>query len=303
VAVPNVVGLTQASATTAIQNAGLVRGTLTMASSNTVAAGHVISETPAPATQVNAGSAVNLVVSSGPAQVAVPNVVGLTQASATTAIQNAGLVRGTVTMASSNTAAADRVISETPAAATQVNAGSAVNLVVSSGPVVVVGPMIVSFNVLFGSQTYNVSSSTRNRLPWQISGIQVVFSETIASGGAGSLSGVTVTGFSGLGTNTLTWSIKPVTEGNLMTALAGSGPAALMDASGNGLAGGIGLAQALKILWGDFNDDGVISAADLVGINNATIAPYNIFADVNGDGVVNLADVKIVRTRVGTSLP
>src|SRR5208282_1116105 len=103
VAVPNVVGLTQAAATTAITGAGLVVGTVTTASSGTVPSGSVISESPVAATQVNTGSAVNLVVSSGPAQVAVPNVVGLTQAVATTAITGAGLVVGTVTKASSST--------------------------------------------------------------------------------------------------------------------------------------------------------------------------------------------------------
>jgi RHS repeat-associated protein len=77
---------------------------------------------------------VNLVVSSGPPQVAVPNVVGQTQAAATTAITGAGLVVGTVTQQSSNTVAAGNVISESPTAGTLVNVGSAVNLVVSSGP-------------------------------------------------------------------------------------------------------------------------------------------------------------------------
>jgi hypothetical protein len=69
-----------------------------------------------------------------PPSVAVPNVVGLTQAALTTAITGAGLVVGTVTTASSSTVAAGNVISESPAAGTPVNAGSAVNLVVSSGP-------------------------------------------------------------------------------------------------------------------------------------------------------------------------
>ena len=68
-AVPNVVGLTQAAATTAITGAGLVVGTVTTPASGTVAAGNVISESPAAGTSVSAGSAVNLVVSSGPAQV------------------------------------------------------------------------------------------------------------------------------------------------------------------------------------------------------------------------------------------
>jgi hypothetical protein len=67
--VPNVVNLTQAAATTAIANAGLVVGTVTNASSATVPSGSVISQTPIATTQVALGSAVNLVVSTGPAAV------------------------------------------------------------------------------------------------------------------------------------------------------------------------------------------------------------------------------------------
>ncbi len=143
IAVPNVVGDTQAAATTAITGAGLVAGTVTKQSSSTVASGSVISESPVAGTSVSAGSAVNLVVSSGPAQVSVPNVVGDTQAAATTAITGAGLVAGTVTKQSSSTVASGSVISESPVAGTSVSAGSAVNLVVSSGPASIVVPNVV----------------------------------------------------------------------------------------------------------------------------------------------------------------
>jgi beta-lactam-binding protein with PASTA domain len=87
-------------------------------------------------TLVTLGSAVNLVVSTGPAQVAVPNVVGQTQAAAATAITGAGLVVGTVTTVrtSIGAAASGRVISESPVAGKLVTLGSAVNLVVSTGP-------------------------------------------------------------------------------------------------------------------------------------------------------------------------
>ncbi len=68
VAVPNVVGSTQSAASAAITTAGLVVGTVTQASSNTVPSGSVISESPVAGTLVNPGSSVNLVVSSGPAQ-------------------------------------------------------------------------------------------------------------------------------------------------------------------------------------------------------------------------------------------
>jgi beta-lactam-binding protein with PASTA domain len=143
VAVPNVVGDTQAAATAAITGAGLVLGTVTTQSSSTVASGDVISESPVAGTSVSNGSAVNIVVSTGPAQVAVPNVVGDTKAAATTAITGAGLVLGTVSTASSSTVASGNVISESPVAGTSVSTGSAVNIVVSTGPAPVVVPNVV----------------------------------------------------------------------------------------------------------------------------------------------------------------
>ncbi len=143
VSVPNVVGLTQAAAGSAITGAGLVVGTVTQASSPNVPAGSVISQNPAGGASVLPGSAVNLVISSGPANVAVPNVVGLTQAAATSAITGAGLVVGTVTQANSPTVPAGRVISQNPAGGASVLPGSAVSLVISSGPSNVAVPNVV----------------------------------------------------------------------------------------------------------------------------------------------------------------
>ena len=128
--VPNVVGQTQATATSAITAVGLVLGTVTSTSSSTVPVGSVISESPVAGTQVSGGTAVNLVISTG---VAVPGVVGQTQAAATSAITGAGLVLGTVTSATSNTVPVGSVISESPSAGTSVSGGSAVNLVISTG--------------------------------------------------------------------------------------------------------------------------------------------------------------------------
>src|ERR1035438_5446661 len=94
--------------------------------------GSVIGQGPIAGTSLNAGSAVNLVVSSGPAMVSVPNVVGMTQAAAITAMRGHGLVRrkwiqlGTVTTQSSSTVAAGSVISEKPAGGTPGDGGSAV---------------------------------------------------------------------------------------------------------------------------------------------------------------------------------
>ncbi len=132
VAVPNVLNLTQAAATTAITGAGLVLGTVSQSSSTTVPAGSVISQNPSAGTSVAAGSAVALIVSTGP--VAVPNVVNMTQAAATTAISFAGLAIGTITQQTNATVPSGSVISQNPTAGTSVVAGSAVALVVSTGP-------------------------------------------------------------------------------------------------------------------------------------------------------------------------
>jgi beta-lactam-binding protein with PASTA domain len=141
VKVPNVVGLTQANAKAAISTALLSVGTITTATSDTVPAGVVISQTPGGGTEVSQGSAVALSVSSGPASVTVPNVVGLTQANAESAIVAAGLTVGAVTTATSDSVPAGNVINQTPGSGTAVTSGSAVDLAVSSGA----APVILSW--------------------------------------------------------------------------------------------------------------------------------------------------------------
>jgi hypothetical protein len=69
-----------------------------------------------------------------PTSVAVPNVVGQAQTSATEPITATGLTVGTVTTTSSSTVPSGSVISESPSAGTQVAVGTAVNLLVSTGP-------------------------------------------------------------------------------------------------------------------------------------------------------------------------
>ena len=68
----------------------------------------------------------NLVVSLGPANVTVPDVVGQVQAAAEGAITGASLTVGTVTTANSPTVPAGSVISQDPAAGASVAPGTAV---------------------------------------------------------------------------------------------------------------------------------------------------------------------------------
>jgi YVTN family beta-propeller protein len=128
--VPNVVGEMQGTATSAITGAGLTLGTVTMQSSTTIAPGIIMSQNPPAGALEGSGAAINLFVSIG---VAVPNVVGETQAAATSAITGAGLTVGTVTQQSSGAVATGYVITESPAAGTNVAGNTSVNLVVSTG--------------------------------------------------------------------------------------------------------------------------------------------------------------------------
>src|SRR6202048_1723905 len=130
--VPNVEGLTQDAATTAITAAKLRVGTVTQQTSNTMTTGKVISQDPASGSSSAQGSPVNLVISSGPQMVIVPNVEGLTQAAATTAITGAKLTVGTITQQTSNTVVIGNVISQDPASGGSVAQGARVNLGVSS---------------------------------------------------------------------------------------------------------------------------------------------------------------------------
>ncbi|SHE26645.1 Stk1 family PASTA domain-containing Ser/Thr kinase [Actinomyces glycerinitolerans] len=96
VSVPDVSGQSQADARTAITNAGLSVGDVTTEDSTEVASGAVIRTDPVAGTSVERGSSVSLVVSSG--KTTVPNVIGMTQDEAQSAITAAGLTYNSSTV-------------------------------------------------------------------------------------------------------------------------------------------------------------------------------------------------------------
>ena len=134
VIVPNVVGMAQPDAQSAIIADGLTVGVITQENSSTVPIGHIISQNPSGGTSAIAGSPVALVVSLGPSQVTVPNVVGLTQAAAQSAVIAAKLTVGTITQSNSDTIPVGNVVSQSPPANTSAPEGTPVNLEISLGP-------------------------------------------------------------------------------------------------------------------------------------------------------------------------
>jgi hypothetical protein len=163
-------------------------------------------------------------------------------------------------------------------------------------------PTVVSWTAVCGANcSFGLPYTTRARLPWQIAAVQVTFSTPITAADVNSLTGVPVTAVYGLGTNTVTWTFAPVSNGNLSLSLAAYGPDAIRSTGGQLNPANTNV--AMKILEGDFNDDGFVNASDLTLVNNARSAAYNPFADINGDRLVNTADVMLVRGMVGQVNP
>jgi eukaryotic-like serine/threonine-protein kinase len=134
VPVPDVTGQPEPQAANLLGQAGLQVGTVTQQASDTVPSGRVISTNPAPNTQVEKGSSVALVVSSGSASPQVPNVVGLTAADARSTLQGAGFKVTTQTQIDPNPADNGRVIDQSPTGGSTAPSGSTVTIVVARTP-------------------------------------------------------------------------------------------------------------------------------------------------------------------------
>ncbi|SHE97295.1 serine/threonine protein kinase [Ferrithrix thermotolerans DSM 19514] len=141
VPVPGVVGATQATAEQEI-TADHLHFIVQSAYSSTVKSGDVISTTPAPQRLAPYGSNVTLVVSKGPAPVAVPNVVGESQQAATSAL-TADQLSISSTTAYSNTVPTGEIISQGVAPGAMVLPGTTVPVVVSLGPQYVTVPNVL----------------------------------------------------------------------------------------------------------------------------------------------------------------
>lgn len=143
--VPDVVGKPQAEAEKAVEEAGLSVGAVTEDFSDDVAAGAIISSSPASGEMVNHSSAVAMVVSKGRRPATVPDVTGKSLEEATAAIQEAGLTLSGSTEAFSDDVAAGLIISSDPAAEAEgYFYGDSVSVVVSKGPEMVTVPEVVS---------------------------------------------------------------------------------------------------------------------------------------------------------------
>lgn len=108
--------------------------------------GTVLEQNPAAGSRDVEGASISLSVSIGQQSAKVPAVNGMARADAERALEGAGFDVGDVTERPSNTAAG-QVIESLPRAGADVTIPSAVSLVVSSGPTVVLVPSVVGQTV------------------------------------------------------------------------------------------------------------------------------------------------------------
>ena len=141
-AVPDVRGSTPTEATDAIVAAGLATGGRVEAFDDTVPTGQVARTDPAIGDPVPPDTPIDLVISKGPEPVELPDITGKKQSVATKRLEEAGL-QVTTTKEFSNNVAEGRVVSMSPTAATVVDSGSTVELVVSKGPPPVEVPNLI----------------------------------------------------------------------------------------------------------------------------------------------------------------
>jgi len=138
----SVAGLTAAQAINRLRGAGFKPSRKDQPSA-TVALGHVIGTEPPAGTELQVGSPVAVLVSSGPAQVRVPDVTGDSKRGAEAALEAVGLALGTVTQQVSSGQAAGGVLSQSPRAGSSVPTGSKVDVTIAKASNEVAVPRVL----------------------------------------------------------------------------------------------------------------------------------------------------------------
>ena len=136
IAVADVTGKTFADASAMLQGQHLLV-IKQFEQSDTVPADSVIRTDPAAGTKVPANTSITVWLSSGAQLIMVPNLLGMTEQDATTALTNAKLTLGTITQSNSATYPKGQVISSDPVANSQIAPLTVVNLIISNGMVMV----------------------------------------------------------------------------------------------------------------------------------------------------------------------
>ena len=199
--VPDVAGMSESDARSAIEGSGLkfVKGD--DVASDTVESGKAVSSDPGAGASVLLGGEVTVHFSSGSAMVEVPDVTGMSQSEARSSIEGAGLVWGDVLTEDSASTSAGQIIRTDPGAGTSVERGETVSVVISSGRTTV--PQITNMEsqeaqaaITAAGLTYNSSTVEATTTDSALDGKYVVTAVNPAEGTSleiGSAVSITVT--------------------------------------------------------------------------------------------------------------
>ena len=131
VAVPSLASQPLATAQRLLSDAGLKLGATNELPHPTLPSGTVISSDPPALTQLRRGEAVTLQVSKGTEQAVVPNLRGKSLGAARQALEQLGLVLGSVRKGNDDNAADGAVLRQEPAPGTPIEKGQKVHLVIN----------------------------------------------------------------------------------------------------------------------------------------------------------------------------
>jgi eukaryotic-like serine/threonine-protein kinase len=129
IAVPDVLGQSESSATGELQAAGF-EVSVTEAPSDTVSEGLVSAQSPSAGTEAAKGSTVTITISTGPELTTVPDVIGEDTATARAMIRDAGLRPSTVFQEVTDPSQDGIVVDQDPPGGTEVEPGSTVTILV-----------------------------------------------------------------------------------------------------------------------------------------------------------------------------
>ena len=227
VTVPNVVGSDAATARQLIADARLAVGDVNSVFDENVAVGLVIRSTPSAGSAVAAGDVVSFTVSRGPERISVPDVAGMRQADAISAVSAASL-RALVSSQPHSTVPAGSAVGSTPDAGASVLRDSAVTIIISTGPQKIAVPNVTGLTGADGTAvltSVGLASTVQNVINNSVPAGRIISTNPPAGRQVTVGSSVTVQVSSGPDLLTVP-SIAGATEADARSRLSGAGFAA-----------------------------------------------------------------------------
>jgi beta-lactam-binding protein with PASTA domain len=177
ITVPNLTGLTAAAARTAIANAGLTVGTVSVGTHPTIQVNRVMEQDPLPGLGASAGSVVSFTLTQG---ASVPDIHEMSVADGSATLTAGGVTPGIVIDVNSDDIPVGDVAATNPPAGTIVPPGTTVNLLRSIGPATALQvPAVVGQDQGDGEEAIVAAGLT-------VGAITFANSNTIAAGGIAS---------------------------------------------------------------------------------------------------------------------